>query len=211
MRYPKAYNPFTSGSEEDDNNPFDSSDEETGDHSVRGSMVNLLSPAREYNPFLSSGEEDHPHQLHNKVRGNAKKTITQQCDPFISSEEEDSRIHKSERKSTTKIINGSPRNPSEYNPFSSSDEEEDQLLQNSLETKSKSGKRRGKIVGLLVISLGLVSMVVILILVMTNNQQMFYNDIANTSVTITVASEIYDTDRENIHETNTSDTYETYI
>ena len=182
MRYPRAYNPFTSGSEEDNTNPFHSGDEETGDQSEKGSMVNLISSAKEYNPFSSSEEEDQPQQLHNNMRGKPKK-LRQKV-------RRENKTLQSKDLDKTKLITP------EYNPFSSSEEEEDQLLHSECQTISKSGKMRGKLVGLVIIILGIVLLLIVLTFVLTQNRQMFYREIGNTSVT----SDFSDTDLGEIHE-----------
>ena len=179
MRYHRAYNPFTSGSEEDNTNHFHSGDEETGDQSEKGSMVNLISSAKEYNPFSSSGEEDHPQQIHNNIQGKPKKLRQK-----VRQENKTLRS-----KDLAKIT-------IEYNPFSSSEEEEDQLLHSGCQTSSKSGKMRGKLVGLVIIILGMVLLMIVLTFVLTQNRQMFYKEMGNTSVT----SDFSDTDLGEIHE-----------
>ena len=72
MNYPKAFNPFTSGSE-------DTEDEGLSDS---GSMVNLLSHTEQYNPFYSGDEDDIPRQLRNKIED-------KDYNPFSSSDEEE--------------------------------------------------------------------------------------------------------------------------
>ena len=181
MRYPRAYNPFTSGSEEDNTNPFHSGDEETGDQSARVSMVNLMSSAKEYNPFSSSEEKDQQ-QIQNNMRGKPKK-LKQKV-------RQENKTLQSKDLAKTKLIT------TEYNPFSSSEEEEDQLLHSECQTSSKSGKMRGKLMGLVIIILGIVLLLIVLTFVLTQNRQMFYKEMGNTSVT----SDFSDTDLGEIHE-----------
>ena len=88
------------------------------------------------------------------------------------------------------------------------------LLNNEGKRRHKSNKdnwNKGKTVGLLVISLGILAMIVVLILVIIKNRHLFYKHIGNTSVTINVTSEVINTDLENIPVIERSDPDDTSI
>ena len=152
MRYPRAYNPFTdSGEEEGATNPF-YSDEGTEYYSDRGSMTNLLPQSRHSNPFDSSGEDDQPQQLHNKYKRKSnklKRNVKEEDKPFIQSDNIKIEVSK------------------EYNPFSSSEEEEDKAVQRENTAENIRAKRAG----LVAVMMGIILLCIVIIIVMAENRE----------------------------------------
>ena len=146
-------------------------------------MTNLLPQSRHSNPFESSGEDDQPQQLHNKYKRKSKKlkrNVKEEDKPFIQND-------------NIKIKNEVSK---EYNPFSSSEEEEDKFVQRVSTAENIRAKRAGLVAVL-------VGIILLFIVIMTENMQVFQTDLATTGVD---NSDVIDRDMADIHITDQNET-----